>query len=119
MAGPRIRGRACRSAWDTVGAGQERRETRKPWRLLAVEGLAAAHRAIPDADAQRWPRNATTIRLHFTWARPALLAWAADGRISLGKITRDHKGGQGILTRQPRLDLHPDEHPAGVWTQNP
>ncbi|MEU3901714.1 DUF4262 domain-containing protein [Streptomyces sp. NPDC045251] len=27
-------------------------------------------------------------------------------------------GGEGLLTRQPRLDLRPDEHPAGVWTQN-
>ncbi|MFJ9080089.1 DUF4262 domain-containing protein [Streptomyces sp. NPDC102278] len=27
-------------------------------------------------------------------------------------------GGEGLLTRQPRLDLHPDEHPAGVWTRN-
>lgn len=27
-------------------------------------------------------------------------------------------GGESLLTHQPRLDLHPDEHPAGVWTQN-
>ncbi|AYV32210.1 hypothetical protein EES41_36245 [Streptomyces sp. ADI95-16] len=27
-------------------------------------------------------------------------------------------GGEDALTHQPRLDLHPDEHPAGVWTQD-
>ncbi|MGW1768255.1 DUF4262 domain-containing protein [Streptomyces sp. NPDC002073] len=27
-------------------------------------------------------------------------------------------GGEGLLSRQPRLDLHPDEHPVGVWTQD-
>jgi len=26
-------------------------------------------------------------------------------------------GGEDLLARQPRLDLPPDEHPVGVWTQ--
>ncbi|MFD8419267.1 DUF4262 domain-containing protein [Streptomyces sp. NPDC059466] len=26
-------------------------------------------------------------------------------------------GGEGLLERQPRLSLRPDEHPVGVWTQ--
>jgi hypothetical protein len=27
-------------------------------------------------------------------------------------------GGDDLLGHQPRLDLHPEEHPAGVWTQD-
>ncbi|GAA1990447.1 DUF4262 domain-containing protein [Catenulispora subtropica] len=27
-------------------------------------------------------------------------------------------GGDDLLNRQPRLWLHPDEHPVGVWTQD-
>ncbi|MGY6027040.1 DUF4262 domain-containing protein [Streptomyces spinosirectus] len=27
-------------------------------------------------------------------------------------------GGEGLLARQPRLELRPDEHPVGVWTQD-
>jgi hypothetical protein len=27
-------------------------------------------------------------------------------------------GGEDLLDRQPRLDLHPDEHPVGIWTQD-
>ncbi|MFJ8769586.1 DUF4262 domain-containing protein [Streptomyces clavifer] len=27
-------------------------------------------------------------------------------------------GGEDLLTRQPRLDLHPVEHPVSVWTQD-
>ncbi|WP_329183129.1 hypothetical protein [Actinacidiphila glaucinigra] len=27
-------------------------------------------------------------------------------------------GGEDLIDRQPRLDLHPDKHPAGVWTQD-
>ncbi|MEV6020353.1 DUF4262 domain-containing protein [Streptomyces sp. NPDC051997] len=27
-------------------------------------------------------------------------------------------GGEGLLDHQPRLWLHPDEHPVGVWTQD-
>ncbi|GAA0270087.1 DUF4262 domain-containing protein [Streptomyces polychromogenes] len=27
-------------------------------------------------------------------------------------------GGEGLLSHQPRLHLHPDEHPVGVWTQD-
>ncbi len=27
-------------------------------------------------------------------------------------------GGEDLLARQPRLWLHPDEHPVGVWTQD-
>jgi hypothetical protein len=26
-------------------------------------------------------------------------------------------GGEDLVSRQPQLSLHPDEHPAGVWTQ--
>ncbi|SHN04663.1 DUF4262 domain-containing protein [Actinacidiphila paucisporea] len=27
-------------------------------------------------------------------------------------------GGEDLLDRQPRLDLRPDDHPVGVWTQD-
>ncbi|ALV38270.1 DUF4262 domain-containing protein [Streptomyces sp. CdTB01] len=27
-------------------------------------------------------------------------------------------GGEGLLASQPRLSLHPDDHPVGVWTQD-
>ncbi|MFI5808594.1 DUF4262 domain-containing protein [Streptomyces sp. NPDC051561] len=27
-------------------------------------------------------------------------------------------GGDDLATRQPQLSLHPDEHPAGAWTQD-
>jgi hypothetical protein len=27
-------------------------------------------------------------------------------------------GGEDLLNRQPQLSLHPDKHPAGVWTQD-
>ncbi|MGI5254547.1 DUF4262 domain-containing protein [Actinacidiphila glaucinigra] len=27
-------------------------------------------------------------------------------------------GGEDLIGLQPRLDLHPDKHPAGVWTQD-
>lgn len=27
-------------------------------------------------------------------------------------------GGEDLLSRQPRLELAPDEHPVGVWTQD-
>ncbi|MFJ4848661.1 MULTISPECIES: DUF4262 domain-containing protein [unclassified Streptomyces] len=27
-------------------------------------------------------------------------------------------GGEDLLDLQPRLDLHPDKHPGGVWTQD-
>lgn len=27
-------------------------------------------------------------------------------------------GGEDLLAHQPRLDLRPDEHPVGVWTQD-
>lgn len=35
------------------------------------------------------PRSPVTLRLHASWALPALLAWASEGHQSLREITRD------------------------------
>ncbi|MFI8280755.1 hypothetical protein ACIGBH_38880 [Streptomyces sp. NPDC085929] len=93
---------------------------------------------------RRKPRNPITIRLHFSWAHPVLLAWAADGHISLREITRDHvttalaasshpaRTGQGLRslfrllkqdhavfadpTHRMRLGYHPSREPLPVET---
>lgn len=93
---------------------------------------------------RRKPRKATTIRLHYSWARPVLLAWAADGHSSLREITREHvraalaasdhpaRTGQGLRslfrllkqdhvvfadpTHRMRLGQHPSREPLPVET---
>ncbi|MFD7778869.1 DUF4262 domain-containing protein [Streptomyces sp. NPDC059753] len=41
------------------------------------------------------------------------VVWPNDDGIFLWQ-----PGGEDLLNHQPRLDLHPDEHPVGVWTQD-
>ncbi|SEF55985.1 protein of unknown function [Actinacidiphila yanglinensis] len=41
--------------------------------------------------------------LQVVWSRDGVFPW--------------QPGGEGLLSHQPRLDLHPDDHPVGVWTQ--
>ncbi|MFD5430284.1 hypothetical protein [Streptomyces sp. NPDC127084] len=93
---------------------------------------------------RRKPRSATTIRLHISWARPVLLAWAEDGHTSLREITREHvtaaltaseypaRTGQGLRslfhllkqdhvvfsdpTHRMRLGYHPSREPLPVDT---
>ncbi|WP_327714038.1 hypothetical protein OG381_00340 [Streptomyces sp. NBC_00490] len=93
---------------------------------------------------RRRPRSATTIRLHFSWARPVLIEWAAGGHTSLREIARedvaaalaasDHpaRTGQGLRslfhllkqdhvlfadpTYRMRLGYHPPREPLPVDT---
>ncbi|WEB45435.1 hypothetical protein MOV08_43240 [Streptomyces yunnanensis] len=93
---------------------------------------------------RRRPRNAGTIRLHFSWALPVLAAWAADGHTTLRTITREHvataladsdhpsRTGQGLRsmfqllkqdhvlfadpTYRMRLGYHPTREPLPVKT---